>query len=482
MKKILITENQLNYIVNNIDNIMKEYKRPLQKLLSCKITSDGKYIVYEDKAYYTSTGEKVLINEEWTLSDTLHTAADVASIGLDFVIPGSGAVVDVLNAISYIIEAQFKPEEEKDSLYLMAAISLAFVIIPGPLQAIAGPLKNAIKTGKGMTSKIVVKGLEIIASSMDLIFKSLPNLIQKALKSPLAKTIIGKYGDKISNFISKFTSRATTLFSKILKKPDLLGKVGGKEVAKLGSKESGKEVAKLGSKQLTLIGGKATKEELGLILSLNNKLLISPITKVSGISKLMKNIGIVPSKTYGKKTITKISDDFVEYVVVGSKITKKISTWQFIKTFILKPSAKLNTKFVPAIVKAIMRCVRPDGTINNEELDKIKIDPIQTEKDLEYLSTLVAEYEGDTKKYTVNNNVKNAQDALLLLGYKLPKFGADGKFGPETRTTIKQFQEENDLTTSLGKLDRYTTLKLSELLKSKGVANSEELQQKLENM
>ena len=131
--KVIITERQFQLLelfanTTQYPQVIDKVLRPLEKLKECKFTPDGKYVVYRGKAYKTANGEEVPINESWTLSDILHTGADVLSVGLDFVIPGSGAVVDTLNALSYIIEAQFKSNEEKDSLYLMAAITFAFVI------------------------------------------------------------------------------------------------------------------------------------------------------------------------------------------------------------------------------------------------------------------------------------------------------------------------------------------------------------------
>ena len=131
--KIIVNESQFQLLemfasTSQCPQVIDRVLRPLEKLKQCKFTPDGKYVVYEGKAYNTTNGEEVPINESWTLSDILHTGADVLSMGLDFVIPGSGAVVDTLNALSYIIEAQFKSNEEKDSLDLMAAITLAFVI------------------------------------------------------------------------------------------------------------------------------------------------------------------------------------------------------------------------------------------------------------------------------------------------------------------------------------------------------------------
>lgn len=213
--------------------ILDDDNRPLKKLMECKYTTDGKYIIYDGRAYSTSTGEEIPINEGWSLSDILHTGADVLSMGLDFVIPGSGAVVDVLNAVSYVIEAEFKGGEEKDSLYLMALITFAFVIIPGPLQAIAVPLKRAVKTGVGMASKVVVKGLKIIGGVLDKLLVKLPATIKEALKSPLAKNIVGKWSEKISGFIDNFTNRVK----------QILNKLTGKEASEKAGKEAIEELS-----------------------------------------------------------------------------------------------------------------------------------------------------------------------------------------------------------------------------------------------
>jgi peptidoglycan hydrolase-like protein with peptidoglycan-binding domain len=70
--------------------------------------------------------------------------------------------------------------------------------------------------------------------------------------------------------------------------------------------------------------------------------------------------------------------------------------------------------------------------------------------DVEPASSLFA---GDATLVEVLNNravlrrghsgdaVRRLQDALLQEGYPLPNFGADGKFGPETETAVRMFQE-----------------------------------------
>lgn len=49
------------------------------------------------------------------------------------------------------------------------------------------------------------------------------------------------------------------------------------------------------------------------------------------------------------------------------------------------------------------------------------------------------------RKGAKGNLVKLIQKRLLALGYKLPKYGADGDFGSETLTAVKQFQIDRKL-------------------------------------
>jgi len=456
-KRLIISESEKNDILSQYGlNYNDEFIRPLQKLMECKFTTDGNYVIYEGKAYSTLTGNEVPINESWSLSDILHTGADILSVGMDFVIPGSGAVVDVLNALSYIIEAQFKPEKERDSLYIMAAITFGFVILPGPLQAIAVPLKRAVKTGVGLTSKVVVKGLKIIGSALDTILLGIPSKIKTALQSRLATNILGKYKGKITGFIDKFTSRIKTLLSK------LTGKTGKKTVTG--------NVDNLISTELKVLNAGPVSPSLLPAIITKTKTLDN-LPTINGAGTLIQKIGFTKGTTFGKYVI----DDIIEDAIIIN--SKRIKPWDFIKTYILKPSAKLNVNFVPALVKIIVRSISNNGTVDTNVIKRLPIEQIKAE--LEYLNKSVAEYEGESG-YSVNTNAQNIQNALLALGYQLPKAGADGKFGPETKTALEKFQKDNGLTTSVGKMNRLTAKKLAEKLKGKNL--EPELQANLNKM
>jgi len=616
MATLVITESQKNELLK-MWGLLSEDVRPLQKLMECKFTSDGKYVVYEGKAYSTETGKLVPLNEAWTLSDILHTGADVLSAGLDFVIPGTGAIVDVLNALSYIIEAQFKSGPEKDSLYLMAAITFAFVVMPGPLQAIAIPLKRAVKTGVGMTSKIVVSGLKIIGGSLSTLLVAIPKLINKALKSPLAKNILGKCGKRISGFISDFTTRMKTLLDNIVKGgkkegAEQVGKKGvkqvagdalqkmftikncqnmrlcntkvilknfteklpanipfnpakvkvlkrtnvaGREVAEVqlenGSKvlfykSSGANVATTGKKggewfvipgfaedgwfiktaesvALTKGGNKyltgmAKQLEKGGVESLG-KQSVKKVAKVSAMTTIKKSaqkklsnffsklpkiksgkfflrkMGFVAGKPYryvgpsGKAmtaTIKEVTDNGVQvmYKIGKRTVETNVPIETFVKNAIGAPWLRRGAGvLVPLFVKRLSDVLLDDayGTIDYNALSKMPdLDSNETSNEsLNYMAEEVASYEGDTGQYTQNTVATNFQNALMSLGYELPRFGADGKFGPETQQALKQFQADNNLTSSSGKMDRYTAKKMAELLKSKNIAGTEEIQASL---
>jgi hypothetical protein len=623
--KVIINESQFQLLelfasTSQYPQVIDRILHPLEKLKQCKFTPDGKYVVYEGKAYNTLNGEEVPINESWTLSDILHTGADVLSMGLDFVIPGSGAVVDTLNALSYVIEAQFKSGEEKDSLYLMAAITFAFVILPGPLQAMAIPLKRALKTGKGMASPIVVKALKIIGGSLNTLLLGIPTKINTALKSPLAKNILGSYRGKISGFITAFTTRVKSILGKLTGKS---GKEGAEKVAvQMGGEQfqraftipkdcvsitycdtknilknlmniipsatkfnpskvkvlskstvAGREVIEVqlenGSKTLfykssganQATTGKAagewvaipgfaesgwfvkTAESINLVKGGNDYLtsmsqflskngvaglgktvgktslttatkttlttatkttlsrFFTRVPKITNGTKFLKKLGFVPGKTYSyigddvaqkgsKVLIDSVSDSGVMVTQIlkdGRKIKYKsaIPVETFVKNAIGAPWTRRGAGVVvPLFVKRLSDMITSNGEIDYTKIEQLPdLDPNQTSTEsLQYLQQEVASYEGDKGSYNINNNAKIVQQSLMKLGYPLPRFKDDGKFGPETLGALKKFQQDNGLTSSIGKLDRLTSKKLAELLKSKNIADSEELQNNLNSM
>ena len=70
------------------------------------------------------------------------------------------------------------------------------------------------------------------------------------------------------------------------------------------------------------------------------------------------------------------------------------------------------------------------------------------------------------KRGQKGEKVKELQRLLMSLGYKLPKFGADGDFGAETEKAVKQFQKDWDLPET-GVVDQITMDKLNTVPKPK---------------
>ena len=93
----------------------------------------------------------------------------------------------------------------------------------------------------------------------------------------------------------------------------------------------------------------------------------------------------------------------------------------------------------------------------------------------EWGELLGVDYTGDgeaiTAAFTVLKNgssgaaVKTLQENLLRLGYALPRYGADGKFGSETEDAVKAFQKAHGLTVD-GKYGEQTHVALMVALAS----------------
>jgi peptidoglycan hydrolase-like protein with peptidoglycan-binding domain len=89
--------------------------------------------------------------------------------------------------------------------------------------------------------------------------------------------------------------------------------------------------------------------------------------------------------------------------------------------------------------------------------------------DSKFLQDLIRVAEGNkTYKYEAgkivyDKDVEFIQTALQFLGFSLPKWGVDGKFGPETENAAKEFQKSMQITTD-GKLDGFDLRYLTAML------------------
>lgn len=441
-----------------------------KRLNESKSLVGSHYVVYEGQLWNGETGELVLL-EDWSVSDILHTVADVASMAADYVIPGSGAVIDVLNGISYIVEAQFKPEEEKDTLYMMAAITFAFVAMPGPLQMVSTPLKSFVKGTTKVASSAVKSALKVVASILDKVLLGIPSLIKKALLTPLGKKIAGKYGEMIVPAINNFTKRVKGLFNKMLGKTE---KEAAETATGTSVKATAKEVSAGLAQRAALTLQKLTPNSIKRL----NALAIVPTLKFGGKSpsKIAAKLGIKPGKIYryvndqGKISsvfIKSIGEDGKVIALFGPdgaknalKLQSAVNLENLLNRVIVAPWLRRGSSVtVPFFIKRFAAMFMEDGSLdpnlNLDELTDLSSDEVSEWMAANWKQDDVA-YQGGTGKYTVSDKVTAIQNALIALGHDLPRFGADGKFGAETLSALNQYETKKGLPASTTSINAKT--------------------------
>lgn len=161
-----------------------------------------------------------VLNEN--VSDTLHFITDLVAIGSDLVAPGSGAVVDIVNAISYFIESQYLEEDVEKCIAVVAGlVTLGSVALMGPLEELAveakvmlakireGVVKTAtpaaISIARSAAKKLVPLLTNITKISAS-IGDTIVNLVVKAADSRVGKWASSKFGgmEKFVSWIKDF--------------------------------------------------------------------------------------------------------------------------------------------------------------------------------------------------------------------------------------------------------------------------------------
>lgn len=479
----------LEFVINS------DQSTPLKKLLTAKYSVDGKYILIENKTFRLSDGNEVDIpvNEEaWTLSDTLHTITDVASGVADFIVPGSGAIVDIANCLSYFIEGSFKTNEtEKWSLWIMGLITGGMALMPGPMQALGVGIKNAIKTGAKITNKAMLKAIKFIYSNIGWLLKKIKELLPQWLKNKLVSTTVGKWGKRLETVVNEIVAKAE----------EKLAKIVGESVG-----EEGVELATTGVATRLLIP--ATSK-----LAKETTSQVSKLAVVTAKSTLDSKVGLMILNKMGINQSTKLSiggashnfkyiaDDIIELgyanVVAGSTATR-MTIMQWLNKFVFKSAQRKmmvddKTIVVPIILKFLLNVFRPDGTVDVEKVKKQPPIPInQTEEDLAYLNKVIAKEQGPGQ-YTVNQDVAIIQRGLVKLGYDLGRFksvldskvkdGSDGRYGPKTKASLVQFQNDINIDPKFkGTMNIATAKAISKALKEKGDADAKSISDKIDSI
>jgi len=476
-----------------------------KKISEFRFTPDRKYVIFEEQLYSTETGElHPLLLEKWSLSDILHTVGDVASMAADFIIPGSGAIVDAINGVSYFIEGLItKDKGKRKSLFIMGAITMAFVIIPGPLQAVAIPMKRFVKYGaKKAASKTVLAGLEIVYKNLGKILQAIPRTIQKVADSPLGMKVFGKkLAPRMSKKMGDVVRNIKSSFDDLMSNARKAAPEGPKDASFRKTQADKIYDKKVGRKKGGV--GRKTARRAGKILrrvginKLDNILKVGvpegPLTR-----KVLRHLGFGKGGTY--KYVVPKSNRVVKIRVInttadgvicrnltdGAKFS--VNNSNFVFNAVAAPWVRRGKgRWVPFFVKRLTDVMTSDGQFDEQALMELpSLSPDQTSiESLAYLHEDLGSPEGkQTKKEvrTTSNDVSAFQTALMALGYSLPKYGADGNLGSETQRALNQFQIDASLTGSHGRMDRLTAQKLSLELKARSIPNSEKLQKTLNNI
>ena len=161
-----------------------------------------------------------VLNEN--VSDTLHFITDLVAIGSDLVAPGSGAVVDIVNAISYFIESQYLEEDVEKSIAIVAGlVTLGSIALMGPLEALSveakvllakireGVVKSATPAAISIARSAAKKLIPLLTNITKIsasIGDTIVNLVVKADNSKVGKWASSKFGgmDKFVAWIKDF--------------------------------------------------------------------------------------------------------------------------------------------------------------------------------------------------------------------------------------------------------------------------------------
>jgi hypothetical protein len=157
------------------------------------------------------------LNPIGNISDWFHNIADYVSLSADFIIPGSGAIIDILNTIVYLIEYLLTTDiNNKNDLLLITAVSGLFIFVPGPAQLIAPKIKQFIKTKQFETG--IKKIFESLLSYVDGMVIDLQGKVTEALKSPIASKIINKLNSfgNIQQILRNFSSQLKSYLNNLI--------------------------------------------------------------------------------------------------------------------------------------------------------------------------------------------------------------------------------------------------------------------------
>jgi len=324
------------------------------------------------------------------------------------------------------------------------------------------------------------------------VFKNSHQRIAKEM-GRISGNIENAFNQVIKDASSAASPKAATKVSKAKQEADKIARVSKKiqKVDKGGIryrllKTGGRIlIGKRGVRKLSALFSKGSKNVLPVIdVKLLRKLGFGKRGHYAYVTEAVSHGKFIPKVQTIK--ILDITDNGVQVLFKESGRLTNIPNATFIDRAVGAPwIRKGSQKYVPLFIKRMSDLLLPEnGGLNEKAMAQLPdLNPSQTSMEsLAYLRDELAEYEGNLGAYTVNTTVTSFQKALVALGYPLPRFGQDGKFGPETQQALKKFQVDRQLEDSDGKMDRLTAEQLALGLKDNNVPNSQELQNTLNSL
>lgn len=220
------------------------------------------------------------LNEDWELGDWAHLAADVISAVADSVVPGSGAVLDVIHAISYWIQSDSTQNQtEKMSLNLQGIVTLGSAVAIGAFQTAAVAFKLEIKAitdafKKGATPATINLAKKSASSAMSHAQKilSLITDISKWMGAQFAKFKNSTLGEWIIEHFGSFEAGVSKVLNFITVKipnsiKQFLALLAKLNPAKVGAQAAGGEAGELAIKQVAknYVANKSTNTAVNVI-------------------------------------------------------------------------------------------------------------------------------------------------------------------------------------------------------------------------
>ena len=251
------------------------------------------------------------LNEDWDISGWAHLTADVVSAVADSVVPGSGAVLDLIHAISYWIQSDLtKDPTEKLSLDLQGLVTLGSIVAIGAFQAAAASFKLEIKAvldafKKGANPAMINLAKKSVAGAMSHGQKILTMItdVAKWVGSQLAKLKNSKIGAWLIEHFGTFEAGVNKVLNFLtVKVPgsikqflSLLAKLNPTSV---GANAAGGEAGELALKQVakTYATNKATFTAVDAITKTTQK-------TNQQITQLQPNKSGAANQTYSRPTL-----------------------------------------------------------------------------------------------------------------------------------------------------------------------------------